>query len=83
VIAALGWTATALFASSYLFKRPATLRRVQALGAVLWIVYGAVIHAPPVVAANLIVAGAALWSARGTSGRPAREPTAAPQAAGD
>jgi len=35
------------------------------------------------VAANLIVAGAALWSARGTSGRPVREPAAAPQAAGD
>lgn len=62
MIDAIGWVATALFASSYLFKEPVTLRRTQALAAGLWIVYGAVIHAMPVVAANLIVAGLALWS---------------------
>lgn len=69
MIDAVGWVATALFASSYLFKRPATLRRIQALGAVLWIVYGAIIHALPVVAANLVVGGLALWSSFGPQGR--------------
>jgi hypothetical protein len=59
---AIGWVATALFASSYFFKRPAALRRVQAVAAALWVCYGVVIHALPVVAANLIVAALALWS---------------------
>jgi hypothetical protein len=29
----IGWIATAVFASSYLWKRPAALRRVQAVAA--------------------------------------------------
>jgi len=62
MIDAIGWVATALFASSYFFKRPAVLRRTQALAAALWIVYGTIIHAMPVVAANSAVAGLALWS---------------------
>jgi hypothetical protein len=37
---ALGWIATAFFASSYFFKRPAVLRKIQACAALLWIVYG-------------------------------------------
>jgi len=73
---ALGWLATALFASSYFFKRPAVLRRTQAVAAGLWIVYGAVIHALPVVAANSIVAGLALWS---SFRAPAQKATAAPK----
>ena len=56
----IGWVATAVFASSYLCRRPATLRRVQAAAAVLWVIYGVLIQAPPVIVANLIVAGAAL-----------------------
>jgi hypothetical protein len=75
MIAAIGWIATALFASSYLFKRPAALRKVQALAAALWVVYGFVIHAAPVVVANLAVAGMALWSLLGP---PARKPAPAP-----
>ena len=59
---ALGWTATAVFACSYLFRGPAALRRIQAAAACLWVAYGIAIHALPVVAANLIVAAAALWS---------------------
>ena len=58
----MGWIATAVFASSYLCRRPATLRRVQAGAAVFWVMYGLLIQAPPVVVANLIVAGAALFS---------------------
>ena len=37
-------------------------RLVQDAAAVLWVVYGALIGAMPVVVANLIVAGVALWS---------------------
>lgn len=69
---AIGWIATGVFALSYLFKNPATLRRVQAGAALLWIAYGFAIGARPVIAANLIVAIAAIaspflarrWSAR-------------------
>jgi nitric oxide reductase large subunit len=67
--AAIGWLATALFAGSYLFKRPESLRKVQALAAALWVCYGAIIHAMPVVVANLAVAGMALWSLLGPAGR--------------
>jgi hypothetical protein len=63
----VGWLATAVFASSYLFKAPGTLRRVQAAAALLWVTYGVVIHATPVVVANLVVAGAALYSAMARS----------------
>ena len=58
----IGWVATAVFAGSYLCKDPAVLRRTQAAAAVLWVVYGAVIGAMPVIVANLIVAVVALWS---------------------
>jgi hypothetical protein len=58
----IGWIATAIFVSSYLCKDPAVLRRVQALAASLWIVYGLMLHATPVVVANLLVAGMAVYS---------------------
>lgn len=58
----LGWLATAVFVTSYFTRGSATLRRVQGLAACLWAVYGALIHALPVVVANLIVAGVALAS---------------------
>ena len=59
---AVGWVATAIFSSSYFFRQPAALRRVQAGAACLWVVYGVAIGAMPVVAANVIVAAAALYS---------------------
>ena len=59
----IGWIATAVFASSYLFKHPVALRRVQGGAAILWVIYGVVIHAFPVVVANLLVASMALYSA--------------------
>ncbi len=59
---AIGWTATAIFSASYFFRRPAALRRIQAAAACLWVVYGVALGALPVIAANLIVAGAALYS---------------------
>jgi predicted permease len=58
----LGWTATAVFAGSYLCKRSDALKRVQMAGALIWIVYGLLIHATPVVAANALVFGAAGWA---------------------
>ena len=58
----IGWIATALFASSYFFKQPAVLRKVQAGAAMLWVIYGLIIHAFPVVVANVVVAAVALYS---------------------
>ena len=58
----LGWAATVVFASSYFFSRPAALRLVQAFGAGLWMGYGVLIGAPPVIVANLLVGGIALYS---------------------
>ena len=64
----IGWIATAVFAASYFCKGPAALRRVQAVAACLWVTYGVIIHAPPVIVANLVVAGVAVYSSfpRGT-----------------
>jgi hypothetical protein len=58
----LGWLATALFAASYRFRDQRTLRWIQAVAAVLWIGYGLARHATPVVIANLLVAGMAVYS---------------------
>ena len=58
----IGWAATAIFASSYFCKQPGKLRRVQALAGLLWIGYGVLIHALPVIVANLVVAAVALYS---------------------
>ena len=59
---ALGWAATAIFSSSYFFRQPAALRRIQAAAACLWVAYGLAIGALPVVAANVVVAAAAIYS---------------------
>ena len=69
----IGWVATAVFASSYLFTNPVALRRVQGGAAILWVIYGVVIHALPVVAANVLVAGMALYSSLSYSTRGRRE----------
>jgi len=58
----IGWVATAVFASSYFFRRAATLRNIQAGAALLWVAYGFLIGAMPVVVANVIVAVAAVYS---------------------
>jgi hypothetical protein len=57
-----GWLATAVFATSYFVPKTSTLMKIQAVAACLWIVYGVKMGAVPVVVANLIVAGAALFS---------------------
>jgi Bacterial inner membrane protein len=58
----IGWVATAIFLASYACKSPRTLRLVQAGAALLWVAYGAVLHATPIVVANLLVAGVAVYS---------------------
>ncbi len=59
----IGWVATAAFAASYFCKRPVHLRIVQALAALLWIGYGILIGALPVIVANVVVAAMAAYSA--------------------
>jgi hypothetical protein len=58
----LGWLATAVFVGSYFFKKPTALRAMQMAGSVLWIVYGVLIEATPVIAANVLVFAAAAWT---------------------
>jgi hypothetical protein len=68
----LGWTATAVFVGSYFFSRPSLLRSVQMMGALLWVAYGVLIGASPVIVANVLVFSAAAWTAfRKPPARPA------------
>ena len=66
----IGWIATAVFASSYFWKKPGALRWVQACAAMLWVFYGIIIHAPPVVVANVVVALVAVYSSLMSNGQP-------------
>lgn len=59
----IGWIATAIFASSYFCQRSTVLRSMQAGAALVWIGYGILIGAPPVIVANLVVAVVAGYSA--------------------
>lgn len=68
----IGWLATAVFAASYFCRRPVVLRRVQALAALLWVSYGLLIKAPPVVVANVVVAVLAVFSSLRQSGEDRR-----------
>jgi hypothetical protein len=58
----LGWVATAVFVGSYFCFRPALLRGVQMCGALLWVMYGVLIGASPVIVANVLVFSAAAWT---------------------
>jgi hypothetical protein len=60
----LGWCATVVFVASYFCARASALRRLQMAGAVMWVAYGALMGAYPVVAANLLVLAAAAWTGR-------------------
>jgi Bacterial inner membrane protein len=64
----IGWLATAMFLASYSCKDQRKLRRVQAVAALLWVGYGAILHAVPIVVANILVAGVAVYSSLGASG---------------
>jgi hypothetical protein len=58
----LGWAATAVFVSSYFCSSAQALRRIQMIGAVMWMAYAVVMHAAPVFVANLLVLVAAAWT---------------------
>jgi hypothetical protein len=58
----LGWAATAIFVGSYFCLRPSMLRGVQMIGALLWVMYGVLIKASPVIVANVLVFSAAAWT---------------------
>lgn len=68
LIDVIGWLATSLFVSSY-FLHPTLLPRMQMLGALVWIGYGFMLDAPPVIAANALVLIAAAWTVRRGAGR--------------
>lgn len=62
-ISFVGWVATAVFVASYFLTRPVALRATQMVGASLWVLYGVLLGALPVIAANALVIGAAGWTA--------------------
>ena len=69
-VEALGWAATATFVGSYFFARPQALVRVQMVGGAMWVLYGFLVGAAPVVAANVLVMAAAAWKAWRAPGAP-------------
>ena len=60
----MGWAATLVFTLSYFCRDTVALRRIQMLGAMMWMAYGGFMHAAPVVVANALVFAAAAWTAR-------------------
>jgi len=68
----LGWVATGVFLLSYFCKSSGALRSFQMAGALLWIAYGIIISASPVVVANVLVFAAAAWTAVRTRRPPVR-----------
>jgi hypothetical protein len=74
----IGWIATAVFLASYSFKDQGRLRRVQAIAALLWVIYGVILNAVPIVVANLLVALAAVYSSL-AGNRSRRLPSALPE----
>lgn len=59
LIESVGWFATAVVVTSFFFADPNTLRKVQILGASLWLAYGIAIGSLPVIVANVLVVTAA------------------------
>ena len=58
----IGWLATATFTSSYFFRSLFRIRAIQAVAACLWLSYGIVIGATPMIFANILVIAAALFT---------------------
>ena len=58
----VGWCATAVFVGSYFCRGADALKRMQMIGALMWVAYGMVIDSYPVVVANVLVFGAAAWT---------------------
>jgi hypothetical protein len=81
----IGWIATAIFLASYSCKDQRKLRMTQAAAALLWVGYGVVLQAVPIVVANLLVAGVAVSSslARPANGSPTPKSAAGIKSAGE
>lgn len=58
----IGWVATAAFTSSYFTSNPTRIRLIQAVAGGLWLSYGVIIGAMPVIVANVLVVSAALFT---------------------
>lgn len=65
----VGWSATAVFVSSYFFDRAAAIRRVQMAGAAVWLTYGLLLQSYPVIVSNVLVIGAAALTGSGARNR--------------
>jgi uncharacterized protein with PQ loop repeat len=68
----LGWIATAVFSLSYFLTRRSAMLSVQMGAASLWVAYGVLTRAAPVIVANGIVIAAALlslWRTRVAAGQ--------------
>jgi hypothetical protein len=63
----LGWVATSLFVVSYFAKKRKNLLLLQVAAAFLWIAYGVLLRAAPVIVANVMVASAAAFTALRTA----------------
>jgi len=59
LVESVGWLATAVVVASFFFADPTTLRKVQIVGASLWLAYGIAIGSWPVIVANVLVVSAA------------------------
>jgi len=73
----IGWIATALFLASYACKDQRKLRMAQAAAALVWVVYGLILHAVPIIVANMLVALAAVYSSLAAECQPT-EPASTP-----
>jgi uncharacterized protein with PQ loop repeat len=73
----VGWLATAVFMTSYFTTSSIALRRIQGIAATLWATYGILIHARPVIMANVLVAVVAVATSfrRVTAAAPPSAPT--------
>ena len=81
----IGWSATALFLLSYRCRNQTKLRLTQGAAALLWVVYGSVLQAVPIVVANLLVAAVAGYTSRSRPPSPERTaitPAGAPDLSG-
>lgn len=58
----LGWLATAVFVASFFASSESKLKLIQLVGASIWVLYGFLIKANPVIVANLLVIAAILLS---------------------
>ena len=57
----VGWIATVTFTASYFFSAR-ILRRLQILGAAMWMSYGILLGEAPIIVANALVLIAGIWT---------------------